>query len=443
MTAGPGCRAETRASGRAIVYLAVNNLYRGRLQKSERDRVANMEHSKICVLGLGYIGLPTASLLATKGFSVTGVDVSQKVVDTINRGEIHIVEPDLDILVKSAVNSGNLSASLTPVEADIFIIAVPTPFKAEGPYNKRPDLSYIQAATKAISGLVKPGNLVILESTSPVGTTEEVVAATLKAQGLGDEVHVAHCPERVLPGRILIELIENDRVVGGVNPESTAVAASFYRSFVRGEVLEASAKTAEMVKLTENSSRDVSIAFANELSMICEAEGINTWEVIELANRHPRVNILNPGPGVGGHCIAVDPWFIVDRSPESSRLIRTAREVNDAKPQWVLDRVKRCAERFKSPKIACLGLAFKADVDDLRESPACDIVSELNELYPDQLLICEPNLKQHDSYMLVSLDTAIAEADIVLLLVDHKPFKGLSAEQLNEKIVIDTRGVVK
>ncbi len=395
----------------------------------------------VCVIGLGYIGLPTASLLATKGYQVIGVDVSQKVVDTINRGEIHIVEPDLDILVKSAVNSGNLTASLTPVEADIFIIAVPTPFKD----GKQPDLSYIEAATQAVSSQVKPGNLVILESTSPVGTTEEVVASILRDTGfdVGNEVFVAHCPERVLPGRILVELVENDRVVGGINEASTEVAVAFYEEFVRGDVLATNAKTAELVKLTENSSRDVSIAFANELSMICDAEQINTWEVIELANRHPRVNILNPGPGVGGHCIAVDPWFIVARSPEFSRLIRTAREVNDAKPNWVLNRVRRCAERFKSPKIACLGLAFKADVDDLRESPACDIVEALQAENIGELLICEPNLRDHDHFDLVPLETAIDQADIVLLLVDHKPFRKLSAERLNEKIVIDTRGVVR
>ncbi len=399
-------------------------------------------------MGLGYIGLPTASLLATKGFNVTGVDVSQKVVDTINQGEIHIVEPDLDILVKSAVNSGNLSASLEPVEADVFIIAVPTPFKDGGPDHisgKQPDLSYIEAATKKISPYVRPGNLVILESTSPVGTTDEVVANILAAEGhaVGESVYVAHCPERVLPGRILIELVENDRVVGGINDTSTAVTVEFYERFVRGAVLATTAKTAEMVKLTENSSRDVQIAFANELSMICETETIDTWEVIELANRHPRVNILQPGPGVGGHCIAVDPWFIVDRSPEYSNLIRTAREVNDAKPDWVIERVRKCASRFKNPVIACLGLAFKADVDDLRESPAFDIVKRLQAESLGQLLVCEPNLQEHDAFELLRHDAAIAAADIVVLLVDHKQFKGLKAADLSEKVVVDTRGVIR
>ena len=406
------------------------------------------DYQTICVMGLGYIGLPTASLLATKGFTVTGVDVSQKVVDTINKGEIHIVEPDLDILVKSAVHSGNLSASLEPVEADVFIIAVPTPFKDGGPDHisgKKPDLSYIEAATKKISPFIKPGNLVILESTSPVGTTDEVVAEILKQDGhsIGEDVYIAHCPERVLPGRILIELVENDRVVGSINEESTAVTVEFYERFVRGAVLPTTAKTAEMVKLTENSSRDVQIAFANELSMVCETETINTWEVIDLANRHPRVNILQPGPGVGGHCIAVDPWFIVDRSPECSNLIRTAREVNDAKPGWVIERVKRCADKFKSPIIACLGLAFKADVDDLRESPASDIVKKLQEENIGQLMVCEPNLKAHKDFELCSLEVAIKQADIILLLVDHKSFKKLSAAELGEKVVIDTRGVIR
>ncbi len=406
------------------------------------------EFQTICVMGLGYIGLPTASLLATKGFNVTGIDVSKQVVDTINRGEIHIVEPDLDILVKSAVNSGNLSASLDPIEADVFIIAVPTPFKDGGPDHisgKKPDLSYIEAATKKIAPFVKPGNLVILESTSPVGTTDEVVGEILKNEGhnIGEDVYIAHCPERVLPGRILIELVENDRVVGGINEASTSVTVEFYERFVRGSVLPTTAKTAEMVKLTENSSRDVQIAFANELSMICETEGINAWEVISLANRHPRVNILNPGPGVGGHCIAVDPWFIVDRSPEFSKLIHTAREVNDSKPAWVIERVKRCADKFKDPKIACLGLAFKADVDDLRESPAYDIVNELKELNVGEILVCEPNLKSHPNFDLMPFDDAIEKSDIVLLLVDHKQFKSLKASELGEKIIVDTRGLIK
>ncbi|CAH0993307.1 UDP-N-acetyl-D-mannosamine dehydrogenase [Sinobacterium norvegicum] len=398
----------------------------------------------ICVIGLGYIGLPTASLLATKGYKVVGVDVSEPVVDTINDGKIHIVEPDLDILVKSAVHSGNLSASMEPCEADIFVIAVPTPFMEEG-NGKKPDLSYVKSATDAISDFIKPGNLVILESTSPVGTTDEVVSATLAENGhnIGSDVFVAHCPERVLPGRILIELVENDRVVGGVDDESTRVAAEFYETFVRGEVLTTNAKTAELIKLTENSYRDVNIAFANELSMIAESESINTWEVIELANRHPRVDILSPGPGVGGHCIAVDPWFIVDRSPKYSHLIRTAREVNDSKPSWVIDRVERCAGKLKSPVIACLGLAFKADVDDMRESPAVDITRKLIEKNIGKIVVCEPNINKSDEFELVTLDEALNNSDVVLILVDHKPFKKLKSNELHEKIVIDTRGVFK
>ena len=395
----------------------------------------------VCVLGLGYIGLPTASLLGTKGYRVHGVDVSPEVVATINTGGIHIVEPDLDILVKSAVQSGNFTAGPEPIEADVFIIAVPTPFKGD----HQPDLSYVELATRAISPCIKPGNLVILESTSPVGTTDEVVAEILRQDGhnVGEDVFVAHCPERVLPGRILIELVQNDRVVGGVDDESTQAAVAFYESFVSGEVLATTAKTAELVKLTENSYRDVNIAFANELSMISETEEINTWEVIELANRHPRVNILQPGPGVGGHCIAVDPWFIVSRAPEQARLIRTAREVNDAKPQWVMAQVRKQADRFKSPVIACLGLAFKADVDDLRESPALNLVQQLQSENIGEILVCEPNLKHHSAFELLPLAEVLKRSDIVVLLVDHKPFLRLTATSLNDKVVIDTRGIVK
>lgn len=397
-------------------------------------------YKNICVVGLGYIGLPTASLLGTKGYKVLGVDVSPKVVETINQGRIHIVEPDLDILVKSAVQSGNLSAALEPAEADVFIIAVPTPF-TDG---KKPDLTYVEKATRSICSVLRPGNLVILESTSPVGTTDEVVARILSEHGhaVGSDIFVAHCPERVLPGRILVELVENDRVVGGINEASTQVAVAFYQEFVRGEVLATTAKTAEMVKLTENSFRDVNIAFANEISMITDAEGINVWEVISLANRHPRVNILQPGPGVGGHCIAVDPWFIVHRSPQYARLIRTAREVNDHKPEWVLERLRSKAAKFKNPVIGCLGLAFKADVDDLRESPAVEIVEKILAEKLGELMVCEPNIKQHSHFPLYALNEILEKADIILVLVDHKPFKKLRATQLSEKIVIDTRGAI-
>ena len=398
------------------------------------------EFKSVCVMGLGYIGLPTASLLGTKGYQVTGIDVSQEVVDTINQGKIHIVEPDLDLLVKSAVNSGNLKASLEPCRADVFIIAVPTPFK-EG---YEPDLSYVEQATRNIASFVEPGNLVIIESTSPVGTTDLVAKILSEAlHNKQGEVFVAHCPERVLPGRILIELIQNDRIVGGVNEASTKAAATFYKEFVSGEVLETSAKTAELSKLTENSFRDVNIAFANELSLICDQEHIDVWELISLANRHPRVNILRPGPGVGGHCIAVDPWFIIHRNPEQAKLIRTAREVNDHKPEWVISKVKEKAERFKWPVIACLGLAFKADVDDLRESPSVEIVEKLKELNIGELRVCEPNIVKHASFELFGFEEAIEDADIILVLVDHQQFKTLSATKLSDKIVIDTRGIIK
>ncbi|MBU2571349.1 MAG: UDP-N-acetyl-D-mannosamine dehydrogenase [Gammaproteobacteria bacterium] len=397
--------------------------------------------TKVCVIGLGYIGLPTASLLGTKGFEVFGVDTSERVVNTINQGKIHIVEPDLDILVKSAVQSGNLKAGLQPQEADVFILAVPTPFKDD----HIPDLSYVEAATRVIAPFVKPGNIVILESTSPVGTTDDIVAKILSEEGhdVGRDVYVAHCPERVLPGRILTELVENDRIVGGINEISTEKVVEFYRAFVRGEILATDAKTAELSKLSENSFRDVNIAFANELSLICDQENINVWELIKLANRHPRVNILQPGPGVGGHCIAVDPWFIVARSPDQARLIRAAREVNDAKPHWVIDKVKVSADKFKNPVIGCLGLAFKADVDDLRESPALDIVKKIRKQDIGEVLVAEPNLTEHKDFTLLPYQEVIKRSDIVLLLVDHKPFKSLKAADLKEKILIDTRGVIQ
>ncbi|MES9858149.1 MAG: UDP-N-acetyl-D-mannosamine dehydrogenase [Sedimenticola sp.] len=401
----------------------------------------SINDKKICVMGLGYIGLPTASLLGTKGFDVHGVDVSQEVVDTINDGKIHIVEPDLDILVKSAVQAGNLKAGLEPVEADVFIIAVPTPFKGD----HEPDLSYVESATRLISQYVKPGDLIILESTSPVGTTDEVVAGILRETGhdVDNDVFVAHCPERVLPGRILIELVENDRIVGGINPQATEKAVEFYNLFVRGEVLATDSRTAEMAKLTENSFRDVNIAFANELSLICDQESIDVWELISLANRHPRVTILKPGPGVGGHCIAVDPWFIVARSPEQAKLIKTARQVNDSKPEWVISKVKNSADKFKRPVIGCMGLAFKADVDDLRESPALNIVNRLVADDVGEVIVSEPNLTFHDSFELYSPEELIHKSDIILLLVDHKEFRNIKRQEFNEKVFIDTRGIVQ
>lgn len=401
---------------------------------------------KIIVMGLGYIGLPTASMLATKGHEVVGVDVNEVAVNTINSGKIHIVEPDLDILVRSAVNSGNLRASLVPEEADTFILAVPTPFKVEQNQQKTPDISYVEAATRSIAPFLQPGNLVILESTSPIGTTErmaEIIGQCRPDLNMSSSrIHLAHCPERVLPGHILRELVDNDRIIGGIDKTSAQKARDLYKTFCNGNIFLTDSKTAEMAKLVENSFRDVNIAFANELSVICDHLGINVWELIELANKHPRVNILNPGPGVGGHCIAVDPWFIVAAAPEDARLIRTAREVNDHKPHWVLNRVKVKADRFKDPVIGCLGLAFKANIDDLRESPALDITESLIKMGTGRIMACEPNVTNgFDKFPLYPLEQVLREADILLVLVDHDEFKEIDREMLKEKVLIDTRGV--
>jgi len=413
-----------------------------------------LELQKVVVMGLGYIGLPTASMLATKGHKVLGVDVNKKAVDTINAGKIHIVEPDLDILVKSAVGSGNLRASLEPEAADVFILAVPTPFKKQnGSETKIPDLSYVEAASRAIAPFLKAGNLIILESTSPVGTTERILEIVCElrpdlyddftpSKGHRTPVYVAHCPERVLPGRILRELVDNDRIIGGVDKVSAQQARELYKSFCSGKIYLTDSKTAEMAKLVENSFRDVNIAFANELSLICDRLGINVWELIELANKHPRVSILQPGPGVGGHCIAVDPWFIVSAAPDLARMIETARQVNDSKPLWVVNKVKSKAARFKDPVIGCLGLAFKADVDDMRESPALDITRQLIASEVGRVMACEPNSNSGFSeFPLYTLDQVLDEADILVVLVDHEEFKEIDKEELKEKVVIDTRGV--
>jgi UDP-N-acetyl-D-mannosaminuronic acid dehydrogenase len=384
---------------------------------------------KICILGLGYIGLPTGALLANKGYEVYGVDVVQSVVDTINQGKIHIVEPELDVFVKSAVKSGNLKAGLLPVESDVFVIAVPTPF-SEGYI---PDLKYVISATKAIVPFIRPGNIIILESTSPVGTTE-IISKILTDEGINvDELFIAHCPERVLPGHVMRELIENDRIVGGTSKEATEKVANFYRSFVSGEVLTTTAQTAEMCKLVENSYRDVNIAFANELSMICDKANINVWELIDLANKHPRVKILQPGPGVGGHCIAVDPWFIVSAYPNEANIIKQARLTNDYKSDWVIEKIKNAILSFqlqhnRFPTVACLGLAFKPNIDDLRESPAVKIVKQLFQNYPDfeNALIVEPNIEEHKTFKLTDLSVAIEEADIAVFLVAHNEFQNLS-----------------
>jgi len=386
---------------------------------------------KICVIGLGYIGLPTAALLANRGYEIHGVDVVQSTVDTINKGEIHIVEPELDTFVKSAVNSGKLKADTKPVEADIFIIAVPTPFH-EGFI---PNIDYVVSATKSIAPYVKEGNIVILESTSPVGTTDKV-AEVLKEEGIDiSNIYISHCPERVLPGKIMRELVENDRIVGGTTAEATAQTVAFYNTFVDGEVLSTTARTAEMAKLTENSFRDTNIAFANELSMLCDTFDIDVWELISLANRHPRVNILQPGAGVGGHCIAVDPWFIVHAAKEShidAKMIRTAREVNTYKTEWVIEKIKNAALSFENKhgrkaKVACMGLAFKPDIDDLRESPALHITRRLIADGLDVLAV-EPNITRHTEFEVVEYKKALSEADVVTFLVAHKQFKALEVE---------------
>lgn len=404
----------------------------------------NKLSQKIVVVGLGYIGLPTASILATKGHSVLGVDISPEVVGTINSGNIHIVEPDLDILVRSAVNSGKLKASTTPEEADTFILAVPTPFMATAGNPKAPDISYVESATRAIAPALRPGNLVILESTSPVGTTERVrdIIGQTRPDLDGAGIFVAHCPERVLPGQIIRELVDNDRIVGGIDRPSAEMARDLYKTFCSGTIFLTDSRTAEMAKLVENSYRDVNIGFANELSMICDRLGINVWELISLANRHPRVNILQPGPGVGGHCIAVDPWFIVAAAPDEARLIRTARQVNDRKPHWVLERVKSKADRFKNPVIGCLGLAFKANIDDLRESPALEITRDLIAAGVGTVMACEPNANGgFTEFPLYAVETVVKEADILVVLVDHEEFKDVDRDMLKEKVVIDTRGV--
>ena len=400
----------------------------------------------VCVVGLGYIGLPTAMLIANSGFKVYGMDPVERVVETVNRGEIHIVEPGLAAYVKKAVSSGNLHADVKPYEADVFILAVPTPFKGD----KKPDLSFVESATREIAPYVKEGNLIILESTSPVGTTEKVRDWLYdeRVDLVGKSIYFAHCPERVLPGKIVEELPHNDRIIGGIDAESTKKTVEFYGHFVTGALLSTDARTAEMAKLTENSFRDVNIAFANELSIICDKLGIDVWELIRLANRHPRVNILQPGPGVGGHCIAVDPWFIVDSAPHEARLIRVAREVNDSKPHVVMEKVYEAVRMTENPKVACLGLAFKPDIDDLRESPSLRIAEELAAGMLDELLVVEPNihtlpacLADKKNVRLVSVEEAMRDANIVLLLVDHKEFKAVDRSLLNGKTVIDTRGI--
>jgi UDP-N-acetyl-D-mannosaminuronic acid dehydrogenase len=408
---------------------------------------------RIAVIGLGYIGLPTAAALATNGLDVVGVDVNTRTVESVNRGEVPFVEPDLGIAVSGAVKLGRLTASTEPTEADVFIVAVPTPFMDD----HQADLSYIRAATEAIAPKLRGDDLIILESTSPPGTTQQMqdwvreLRPDLPIAGDGADgtgVAFAHCPERVLPGRVMIELVTNDRIIGGLTRDAAERAAELYRSFCQGEMIITDAATAELSKLVENSYRDVNIAFANELSTICDKLGIDVWELIRMANHHPRVNILQPGPGVGGHCIAVDPWFIVSAAPEQARLIRAAREINDAKPHHVVERVLEKAAKFRNPRIACLGLAFKPNIDDLRESPSIEIVELLSDALPDVTLdAVEPHvdklperLSSRPNVVLTPAEEAVAAADIVLLLVDHDAFRSIDRSTLADKSVYDTRG---
>ena len=404
-----------------------------------------IKNKKICILGLGYIGLPTAALLAANKYDVLGVDINPKIVANINQGNTHIIEADLDKLLKSSIDSKKLKASVSPELSDIYIICVPTPFK----YNKgrpEPDIKFIFDAVESISNLLKPNDIIILESTSPVGTTE-LIKETLKSKIINlDSIYIAYCPERVLPGKTLSELISNDRVVGGINNESTNKAAEFYKSFVTGEIKKTDSKTAEMCKLTENSFRDTNLAFANEISIICEKQGINVWNLIDLANRHPRVNILQPGSGVGGHCIAVDPWFIVAQNFDESKLIRTSREVNDYKPSWVYEEIIKLAQKIDSSKevtIICFGATFKPDIDDTRESPAIQIIKKLS-ISPFNVAVSDPNIKKYDNLELVSIDDALNKGDIFVILVKHKEFmEDNFKKRLADKKVIDFCGALQ
>lgn len=428
-----------------------------------------MSFKTISVIGLGYIGLPTAAMFASCNMKVIGVDVNQSVVDIINKGEIHIVEPELNKLVKKAVTNSNLKATTMPMAADVFIITVPTPFmKNSDTSNPEPDLSFIKAACNSISGVLKEGDLIILESTSPVGTTEKLSKWLFEKRkdltfphthGDDSQIRIAYCPERVLPGNIINELKENDRVIGGISKKCSELAVDIYKTFVKGKCLITSHKIAEMAKLTENASRDVQIAFANELSILCDKMGINVWELIKIANHHPRVNILQPGPGVGGHCIAVDPWFIISKNPKDAKLLKVAREINDNKPQWVITKVKEKLKDIllENPdkslndiSVAFLGLTFKPDIDDLRGSPALRIAEELCELNLKHNFVVEPNVenimkKTNKKLEQVDLNSALKNSDLLVILVDHKEFKDLSLE--NKKSfkgeIIDTRGVWK
>jgi UDP-N-acetyl-D-mannosaminuronic acid dehydrogenase len=403
-----------------------------------------MNQPKVVMIGLGYIGLPTAALIAQSKMHVHGVDINPVVVDTINAGKIHIVEPELDHAVASAVKAGFLKASTTPVQASTYLIVVPTPFKAKN----EPDISFVEAATKAIIPLLKEDDLYIIESTSPVGTTEKMMQLIYHERpDLKGKLNIAYCPERVLPGNVMYELVHNDRVIGGVNERSTEKAIAFYSQFIKGDLHKTNARTAEMCKLVENSSRDVQIAFANELSLICDKADINVWELIKLANKHPRVNILQPGCGVGGHCIAVDPYFIVSEYPMESKIIGKAREINNYKSFWCAEKIQSTKLQFelkhvRKPSIALMGLAFKPNIDDLRESPAKYIVQKvLQNANNEEYYIVEPNIETHKVFKLTNYKEAVEKADIIAFLVAHKEFKNLDIS--NNKIVLDFCGIVQ
>ena len=408
---------------------------------------------RVCVIGLGYVGLPTAAILANRGFHVVGVDVNAETVSMVNEGRAHFSEPDLDVMVRGAVAAGRLRAAATADRADVFLVTVPTPFTAD----RRPDLSFLRSAAHSIAPVLDDSNLIVIESTSPVGTTQAFSEWLAEVRpdlslphrdGEDAQVRLAHSPERVLPGRILVELVQNDRVIGGLSARCARRAAAFYETFVNGKCLITDARTAELVKLVENSYRDVNISFANEISVVCDRLGIDAWEVLRLANRHPRVDILKPGPGVGGHCIAVDPWFIIDSAPDESVLIRAARRVNDAMPKHVVAKVREAAKRFEAPCIACLGLSYKADIEDARESPALVIVETLARDGVGDILVVEPHagglpapLDAVPGVTKVDLDAALEAAHVVVLLVDHRAFAGIDRSRLDGKAVIDTRGL--
>ena len=407
---------------------------------------------KVAVIGLGYIGLPTAAVIARTGVEVLGIDVSDHVVETVNSGKVHIEEVDLDGLVSGVVARGHMRASTLIEPADVFVIAVPTPFKAD----HQPDIGYVLKAATTVAAVLKAGDIVVLESTSPVGTTEQVrdllaqLRPDLRMPGKSTEladVSIAYCPERVLPGRILVELIDNDRVIGGITPRCARKALAFYRRFVRGACVTTTARAAEMTKLTENAFRDVNIAFANELSLVADQMGVDVWEVIRLANRHPRVNILSPGPGVGGHCIAVDPWFLVSAAPAQTPLIRTAREVNDGKVAHTINRAIALIDQHPGRPVACLCLAFKANIDDFRESPALKVAAALADRYGERVRIVEPYARElprafdGTGATLIDLDDAIERCPVMIVLVDHEVFKSVPLDERAKKAVYDTRGI--